>query len=125
MPNEIVFIKDGNVTSPPGFLAGATYAGMKTYSEDKQDLGILFSEVPCVTAGTFTRNLIKSPSLVVTQRRVEQGPVRGVVANSGIANTCVGEPGFTDAEETIGLAASLIGLDPEEVAICSLSLIHI
>ena len=125
MPNEIVFINDGNVTSPPGFQAGATYAGMKTYSEDKQDLGILFSEGPCVTAGTFTRNLIKSPSLIVTQRRVEQGHVRGVVANSGIANTCVGDPGFTDAEETISLAASLIGLEPEEVAICSTGLIGV
>ena len=31
----------GGVTSPKGFVAGATYSGMKTFGEDKFDLGIL------------------------------------------------------------------------------------
>ena len=125
MAEELSFLTDGTVVSPAGFLAGATYTGMKTYAQDKQDLGILLSEVPCVTAGTFTKNLVKASSLVVTQRRVEAGGVRGVVANSGIANACVGEPGLQDAEETIQIAASQVGLAPEEMAICSTGLIGV
>ena len=121
----IEFLPDGTVVSPAGFLAGATYGGMKTYTKEKQDLGILFSEVPCITAGTFTRNLIKSSSLVLTQDRVEAGRVRAVVANSGIANACVGEPGLLDAQETTALAAKQIGLTPEEMAICSTGLIGV
>ena len=125
MAEGLSFLADGTVVSPAGFLAGATYTGMKTYAQDKRDLGILLSEVPCVTAGTFTTNLVKSSSLVVTQRRVEAGGVRGVVANSGIANACVGDPGLLDAEETTHLAASQVGLTPEEMAICSTGLIGV
>ena len=125
MAEGIEFLPEGTVVSPAGFLAGATYAGMKTYAKDKQDLGILLSEGQCVTVGTFTTSLIKSPSVVVTQQLIEAGRVRGVVVNSGIANTCVGEPGFTDAEETTRLAAQQVGLEPEEMCICSTGLIGV
>lgn len=125
MNGEPLFLPDGLVTTPKGFLAGATFAGMKTYSKDKMDLGILMSDRPCVTAGMFTRNAIKSPSLVLTQERVAAGNVRAVVANSGIANACVGEQGMTDAKATTALAAKHLGLRTEEVAICSTGLIGV
>jgi len=48
----------GTVTSPKGFLAGATRAGLKT--GDMLDLGILYSEVSCVATGLFTTNRIKA-----------------------------------------------------------------
>ena len=57
--SQIDFLEDGTVVSPQGFLAGATYAGLKTYAEDKLDLGIIFSETSCVSAGVFTTNAIK------------------------------------------------------------------
>ena len=125
MSDETQFLPEGRVTSPRGFLAGATFAGMKTYSKDKLDLSILLSEEACVTAGTFTKNLVKGPSLVLTQQLVEGGLVRAVVANSGIANTCVGEQGMVDAKETVALTAAHLGLAPEEVAICSTGLIGV
>ena len=31
----------GNVTSPKSFIAGGTYAGLKTFAESKLDLGLL------------------------------------------------------------------------------------
>ena len=55
MSEQITVIEGGTVTSPMGFQAGATFAGMKTYREDKYDLGIVFSVSPCSCAGTFTR----------------------------------------------------------------------
>ena len=125
MSGQDQFLPDGTVTTPRGFVAGATFAGMKTYSKDKLDLGILLSQEQCTTAGTFTTNLIKSGSLVLTQQQVEAGGVRAVVVNSGIANACVGEYGLQDAQETVKLAATHADLTPEEVAICSTGLIGV
>lgn len=125
MTSEIRFVEGGTVTSPRGFRAGATFAGIKTYAEDKLDLGLLFSDNPCTVAGVFTTNKVKSPSVVLTQERVAGGRLRAVVANSGVANTSVGDQGMKDAQETVELAARHLGLEPEEVAICSTGIIGI
>ncbi|MDP6228961.1 MAG: bifunctional ornithine acetyltransferase/N-acetylglutamate synthase, partial [Dehalococcoidia bacterium] len=114
MAGAIDFLEGGTVTSVQGFLAGATYAGLKTYAEDKLDLSLLLSEAPCVAAGVFTTSTIKSPSVNVTQDHLVKGPVRGLVVNAGIANTCVGEQGYKDAEEMTGLAAERLGVQRRE-----------
>jgi glutamate N-acetyltransferase/amino-acid N-acetyltransferase len=123
MAEDIKYIEGGSVTSPKGFKAGATYAGMKTYAADKLDLGLLVSERLCASAGMFTTNRVKSPSVVLSQQQLAKGKLRAVVANSGIANCMVGEQGMTDAKETVGLAAKHLGLSSDEVAICSTGLI--
>ncbi|MDA0987550.1 MAG: bifunctional glutamate N-acetyltransferase/amino-acid acetyltransferase ArgJ [Chloroflexi bacterium] len=125
MSVELKWLEKGTITSPKGFLAGATYSGIRTYTEDKLDLGIVSSEVPCTVAGTFTTNKIKSPSVVMNQRRVTSGRAQAVVINSGIANACVGEQGMTDALEMADLAAKHLDLDPELVLACSTGLIGV
>ena len=125
MSVELKWLEDGTITSPQGFLAGATYSGIRTYTEDKLDLGIVCSEVPCAVAGTFTKNKIKSPSVVMNQRRVASGRAQAVIINSGIANACVGDPGMTDALEMAALAAEYLELDPELVLACSTGLIGV
>ena len=67
MTTTISFIDGGAVTSPQGFSAGATYAGLKTFAEDKLDLGIIASDSPCTAAGVFTTSTIKSPTVSVNQ----------------------------------------------------------
>ena len=61
MPGEIKFVDGGTVTTPKGFTAGATYAGIKTYAADKLDLGLLFCEKPSTVAGVFTTSKVRSP----------------------------------------------------------------
>ncbi|MBM3933612.1 MAG: bifunctional glutamate N-acetyltransferase/amino-acid acetyltransferase ArgJ [SAR202 cluster bacterium] len=121
----IELIKGGSVTSAKGFIAGGTYAGLKRSGEDVLDLGLLYSEVLANVAATFTTNMVKSPSVVLSQRRVAKGKARAVVANSGCANACVGEQGLKDAEEFTALAAKHVGIQPEEVLICSTGLIGV
>ena len=125
MAGAVEFIEGGTVTIPAGFLAGATYAGLKTYAEDKLDLGIILSESPCTTAGVFTTNAIRSPSVTVTQEHVNVGPTRALIVNAGIANTCVGDQGYTDAKEMTTLTARRLGLQPEEVLVCSTGVIGV
>jgi glutamate N-acetyltransferase/amino-acid N-acetyltransferase len=122
MSSELSIVPEGTVTTPHGFLAGATYAGLKTYGEHKLDLGILFSELPASAAGTFTTSYVKSPSVVLSQRHIASGRARAVVANSGCANAYVGEQGMRDAQETVALAARLLGVPPEQTLFCSTGL---
>ncbi len=125
MAEKIRFVEQGTVTTPKGFVAGATFAGMKTYAEDKLDLGILLSQSPCSAAGTFTTNSFKSPSVLVNQEHLTKGKVRALVANSGIANACVGDPGLKDAREMASLAAHHLGVKSEEVLVCSTGIIGV
>ena len=94
MTTTISFIDGGSVTSPQGFSAGATYAGLKTFAEDKLDLGIIASDSPCTAAGVFTTSTIKSPTVSVNQAHLKAASPKGIIVNAGIANACVGEQGY-------------------------------
>ncbi len=88
-------IKNGNVTSPDGFMADGIFAGLKSAGEDKLDLWILISEYPCEWAATYTDNKIKSSSIDYCKE--VKGKIKGIIVNSGSANCCVGEQGLIDA----------------------------
>ena len=125
MPSVIQTLEDGTVTAPKGFSSGATYAGLKTYAEDKLDLGIIASEAPCSAAGVFTTSTIKSATVTVNQEHLAQGLIRGLVVNAGIANTCVGEQGYKDAQEMTELVADKLGMGSGEVLVCSTGVIGV
>lgn len=121
----VELINDGSVTSAKGFTAGGTYAGLKTQGEGVLDLGILLSDTPANLAATFSTNKVLSPSVVLSRQRAQRGAARGVVANSGCANCCVGEQGLTDAAELTELAASHAGVAPEDMLVCSTGMIGV
>ena len=125
MAAMIELIQDGSVTSAGGFLAGATYAGLKTQEEGVLDLGILVSERPAALAATFSTNRILSPAVTVSRERLKNGSARGVVANSGCANCSVGDQGRMDAEEMASLAASYVGVNAEEMLVASTGMIGV
>jgi len=123
MKAGIETIPKGTVTSPEGFFAGATSAGINEKARDKPDLGVLFSEAPCVAAGVFTTNRIKAAPVVLSQQRLKRGKAGAVVVNSGCANACTGERGMGDAAKTAELTAKGIGISPEEVLVASTGVI--
>ena len=125
MAGDIKFLEGGTVTTPKGFSAGATYAGIKTYAQDKLDLGLLYSSAPSSVAGVFTTSVVKSPSVSLTQERVSGGKARALVVNSGIANACVGEQGYTDGKEATAEAAKRLGVKAEEVLMGSTGIIGV
>ncbi len=114
----ITKIRDGHVTTPKGFLAGAVSAGIKT-RVGALDLCLLISERDCAAAGVFTRNLVKGAPVVLSAEHVSDGKLRAIVANSGNANALNGPEGYRDAKEMSQLAASQLGLAATEVAVCS------
>ena len=100
--------------------------GIKTYSEDKMDMGLLLSDTPCSVAGVFTKSSLVSPSVTVNRETLAAGrPVRGLVVNSGIANAGVGEQGYIDAKEMAAVAAVGLGVKPDEVLVFSTGVIGV
>jgi len=123
MEAKIEFISEGSITSPKGFHAGATYAGIKSQSDNVLDTGILFSEVPCRATAMFTSNRIKAAPVVFCQQRLRSGRAVAVVVNSGCANAFTGEQGLGDAAEMADVVAKRFGLSSEDVLVASTGVI--
>jgi len=121
MNKDVDFIPSGGVTSPRGFLAGATGAGIKYAG--RLDLGILYSEVSCTTAALFTTNKVKAASVILDRERLKKNKVSAVVMNSGCANACTGEQGMKDAVAVAGMAAEHVGVAKENVLVASTGVI--
>lgn len=125
MNTKCTLIPDGTATSPQGFLAGASYAGIKAQNDGVLDLALLCSEVPCVAAGVFTTNKVKAAPVILCQERLVSGTSQAIAVNSGSANACVGDRGIADSIEMADLAARKLGIPPETVLVASTGVIGV
>jgi len=111
------------IVAPIGFTAGATKAGVKTGVAERLDVGLIVSDRPCIAAGVFTTNQVIAAPCVLTRTHLEHGSLRGVVANSGIANACTGDEGDEAAAKMAEIAATAIGCSPYEIGVASTGVI--
>jgi len=110
------------VTTPAGFSAAATTAGIKP--SGNPDMALVVNEGPEFSAAAvFTRNRVVASPVKVSRRAVADGQLRAVVFNSGNANACNGAQGDRDAAEEQELVAAALGLAAGDVAVCSTGLI--
>lgn len=124
MTVELEWIEGGSVTSAAGFVAGATYAGIKTYGpEPRLDLGILAADRPCVAAGVFTRNKVCGAPVKLSRAHLADGQARAIVVNSGCSNVAMGERGDRDALQMATEAANKLGVPPTDVLVGSTGVI--
>jgi glutamate N-acetyltransferase/amino-acid N-acetyltransferase len=121
MKEKIEEIKQGTVTSPQGFLAGAVEAAVKY--KGRLDLGLLYSEAPAVSAAVFTRSKVKAAPIILSMKNNEKGRARAVVVNSGCANACTGVEGLRDAVDMAALAAKKLGIRADQVMAASTGVI--
>ena len=111
-----------SITTPTGFSAAATTAGIK--ASGKKDMALVVNNGPVYTAaGVFTRNRVVAAPVKLTRRAVADGQLRAVVYNSGNANACNGAQGDADAYQTAEQLAVLLDVPVSEVAVCSTGLI--
>lgn len=112
----------GGVTAAKGFEAASTAAKIKY--QDRTDMALIYSSVPCVAAGTFTTNVVKAAPVKWDRAIVEQDiPVQAVIVNSGIANACTGAEGMGYCKETAKAAAKALGIPEEGVLLGSTGVI--
>ena len=112
----------GAITAPKGFVAGAVHAGIR---RTKLDLAVVRSTIPAVGAAMWTANRVQAAPVLVSKAHLEQAEPQAVVINSGVANAATGEQGKLDALATTAEAASLLGLDPEQVLVLSTGVIGV
>lgn len=80
---------DGGVCAAKGFTANGLNCGLNP-DKNKNDLGMVFSEVPCVAAGVYTQNKVKGAPVTVTKEHLKKSgnKAQAVIVNSKNANTC-------------------------------------
>ncbi len=112
----------GGVTAAKGYEAASTAAGIKYVG--RTDMALIYSQVPCEAAGTFTKNVVKAAPVKWDQQVVASGEkAQAVVVNSGIANACTGAEGFGYCKDTAEAAAAALNISAAGVLIGSTGVI--
>lgn len=113
---------EGGVTAAKGYTTAGTRAGIKKGKTNK-DMAMIFSEKPAVTAGTFTKNLVKAAPVLWDKKVTDAGVAQAVVVNTGIANACTGQAGYENAAETAKLAGEALNISSDTVLVASTGVI--
>ena len=111
----------GGVCAAKGFTASGVHCGIRK-NRAKKDLGMIFSEVKCTAAATYTTNLVKGAPLTVTKNHLADGYAQAVICNSGNANTC-NYNGIEVAEEMSADAAKALGISANDMVVASTGVI--
>lgn len=113
---------EGGVCAAKGFWAAGVAAGVKY--RDRKDMAVIYSEAPCVCAGTFTSNVVKAAPVLWDKEIVEKSPfAQAVIVNSGIANACTGKEGFACCQAEAEAAAKSLQIPENSVLIGSTGVI--
>lgn len=112
----------GGVTAAKGFQAAGIEAAIKY--RHRKDMALLYSEAPCVAAGTFTTNVVKAAPVLWDQKIVKESPyVQAIVVNSGIANACTGKEGMDCCAVESNCAGEQLGIPETSVLVASTGVI--
>ncbi|MFM9101908.1 MAG: bifunctional glutamate N-acetyltransferase/amino-acid acetyltransferase ArgJ, partial [Cyanobium sp.] len=98
----------GGITAPQGFRAAGITAGLKP--SGNPDLALVRAACVDLCAERLARG---------------GGRARAVLINSGQANACTGERGLNDSLRATAALAERLGLEPEQVLICSTGVIGV
>lgn len=112
----------GGVTAARGFKATATAAEIKYKNRD--DMALVYSEVPAKVAGVFTRNVVKAApvkwDIEIVKNKEE---AQAVVLNSGIANACTSKVGDEVNEAMAQCVADALNIPLKSVLTASTGVI--
>ena len=113
---------EGGVTAAKGFKAASTAAGIKY--KDRTDMAMIYSQVPCKAAGTFTTNVVKAAPVKWDQEIVKHSEyAQAVVVNAGIANACTGAEGYGYCKQTAAAASEALKVPESAVLVASTGVI--
>ncbi len=112
----------GGVTAAAGFKAAGLCAGIK--NKEKKDMALIYSEKPCVTAGTFTTNKVFAAPVKWDKKVVYDSEyAQAVVVNSGVANACTGVEGDEACKKEAEAVSAKLNVPVDSVLIASTGVI--
>jgi glutamate N-acetyltransferase/amino-acid N-acetyltransferase len=113
-----------SVTAAEGFVAAGCHAGIK---HRRHDMAMVATDdlKPATAVAVFTRNRFAAPPVELDRARLAAngGKASAIVVNSGNANAGTGKAGMADAEAMSEAAARALGVDKNEVLVCSTGII--
>lgn len=116
-------IEGGGVAAPSGYRAAGIQTGVK--ESGAKDLALVYSTRPANAAAVYTTNKVQGAPIAIDREHLADGKARAVILNSGNANVCNGDVGLEHARRMCVLTASELGLQTEEVLVCSTGLIGV
>ena len=116
-------IEGGGVTSPSGYQAAGIQTGIK--ESGAKDLALVYSTRPANAAAVYTTNKVQGAPIAIDREHLADGKARAVILNSGNANVCNGDVGLDHARRMCSAVAAELGLQTEEVLVCSTGLIGV
>ena len=120
--NNYEILKDGTITSVPGFFAGSTNCGLK--SSGKHDICIIHTPEGSVCSGVFTTNKFQAAPVILDRQKLQENCcIKAIIINSGIANACTGKTGMENAIKTAKIASDIMGIKEHEVLVSSTGVI--
>ena len=112
----------GGVTAAKGFEAAGAEAAIKY--QNRKDMAMVYSKVPCKAAGTFTTNVVKAAPVLWDRDIVTNSEyAQAVVVNAGIANACTGKQGLDYCRREAEVTGRLLGIPAEAVLVGSTGVI--
>ena len=113
---------EGGVTAAKGYEAAGIASGIR--KNGRVDMAIVYSQMPCKAAGTFTTNVAKAAPVKWDQKVVKESEyAQVVIVNSGIANACTGAEGYGYCQDTADKASEVFGIPAEAVLLGSTGVI--
>lgn len=114
---------NGGITSPKGFKATSFFAGIRN---KRDDMAIIFSEVPARSVAAFTKNIVKAAPVIMDIEILKRtNYIQALVINSGNANACTGKQGLKDAEIMTTTVERVLDLEKDKVLVCSTGIIGV
>ena len=113
---------EGGVTAAKGYEAAGIASGIR--KNGRVDMAIVYSQMPCKAAGTFTTNVAKAAPVKWDQKVVKESEyAQVVIVNSGIANACTGAEGYGYCQDTADKASEVFGIPADAVLLGSTGVI--
>jgi len=104
-------------------INGIEFAGIASgIKASGLDLGLVFFKEDMHVLSLYTRNKVKAAHILY-DRRINSGPVRALLVNSGCANACTGKDGIADLHKIAGGLSSSLNIDAEKILFASTGVI--
>ncbi len=104
-------------------IEGIEFSGVASgIKAEGLDLGLVVFREETNALAVYTRNQVKAAHILY-DRRIDNGPVRALVANSGCANACTGKEGVSDLTAIASGLAPLIDANLKQILFASTGVI--
>ncbi|OPY02058.1 MAG: Arginine biosynthesis bifunctional protein ArgJ [Syntrophorhabdus sp. PtaB.Bin047] len=104
-------------------IEGIEFSGVASgIKAEGLDLGLVVFREETNVLAVYTRNQVKAAHILY-DRRIDKGPVRAIVVNSGCANACTGKEGVGDLTAIASGLAPLIDANLKEILFASTGVI--